>query len=286
MKIAVDCGHTLRGSDTGAEGCGRKEQDLTREVGSLVIKKLRQLGHEVINCTVDTCGSVTDSLSSRVNTANNNRAEIFICIHFNCGGGHGTEVFTYNGQELPQARNVLNNICSLGYTNRGIKSANLYVINHTNMPAMLIECSFIDSQDDMNRYNANDLADAIVKGVVGQTVSVSQPAINNVVHSLGYSATVRDFQIQFNEAYNQRIYVDGLWGQQVEAALHQILLRNGSQNSLVGFVQCRVGTDVDYIYGNNTEEAVRRYQSAHGLTADGIVGFNTMKCILNEYKDK
>ena len=57
----------------------------------------------------------------------------------------------------------------MGYRNRGIKAANLYVINHTKMPAMLIECYFIDSENDMVRYNAEDIANAIVKGLVGQT---------------------------------------------------------------------------------------------------------------------
>ena len=38
MRIAIDYGHTLTGADTGASGCGRKEQDLTREVGTRVVK--------------------------------------------------------------------------------------------------------------------------------------------------------------------------------------------------------------------------------------------------------
>lgn len=173
MKIAIDMGHTLRGSDTGAEGCGRKEQDLTREVGNLVISKLQELGHEVVNCTIDSCSSLNESLSYRVNVANNSNADLFCCIHFNCGGGYGTEVFTYNGQELSQARNILNNICALGFTNRGIKSESLYVINHTNMPSMLVECCFIDSQEDMSKYNANNFANAIVKGLVGQTIDTN-----------------------------------------------------------------------------------------------------------------
>ena len=35
------------------------------------------------------------------------------------------------------------------------------------MPAMFIECCFIDSESDMARYNAEDIANAIVKGLVG-----------------------------------------------------------------------------------------------------------------------
>ena len=38
-KFLIDCGHTLSGGDTGAEGCGKLEQNLTREVGMKVISK-------------------------------------------------------------------------------------------------------------------------------------------------------------------------------------------------------------------------------------------------------
>ncbi len=89
-------------------------------------------------------------------------------------------MFTYGGKELRQARAVLNNICSLGYTNRGLKDGSgLYVLKHTKAKAMLIECCFCDNSGDMNRYNAENMANAIVKGLVGTTVTTSQPSTNN-----------------------------------------------------------------------------------------------------------
>lgn len=170
--FGIDCGHTLTGDDYGAVGV-KAESNLTREVGTRVISKLKALGHTVINCYKDSCSSVGDSLSYRTNTANNNNVDIFISIHFNCfnSSAHGTEVFTYGGKEIPQARNILNNIVALGYTNRGLKDgSNLYVLKHTKMKAMLIECCFCDSSSDMTKYNAENMANAIVKGLVGQTV--------------------------------------------------------------------------------------------------------------------
>ena len=111
MKFCIDCGHTISGADTGAIGCGKLEQNLTREVGMKVIAKLQALGHTVVNCTVDYASSMSESLATRVNKANNNGGDLYVCIHFNAsnGLGHGTEVFTYNGKELTQARNILNN---------------------------------------------------------------------------------------------------------------------------------------------------------------------------------
>lgn len=183
MKIGIDCGHTLSGADYGAVGI-KAESNLTREVGTKVISKLQALGHTVIKCYKDSCFSLNDSLSYRTNTANNNNVDLYVSIHFNCynGSAYGAEVFTYGGKELLEARNVLNSICALGYTNRGLKDGySLYVLKHTKAKAMLIECCFCDNSGDMNRYNAENMANAIVKGLVGQTTSStsSKPTGNN-----------------------------------------------------------------------------------------------------------
>ncbi len=172
MKIAIDCGHTLSGADYGAVGI-KSESVLTREVGSRVINKLKALGHNVINCTIDNSNSLEESLSYRVNQANNNNVDLFVSIHFNAynGQAHGTEVFTWGGEQLPEATRVLNDLVGLGYTNRGIKDgSNLYVIRNTKAKAMLIECCFCDNREDMNKYDAEKMANAIVEGIVGKTV--------------------------------------------------------------------------------------------------------------------
>ena len=182
MKIGIDCGHTMSGADYGAVGI-KAESNLTREVGTKVIAKLQALGHTVIKCYKDTCSSLQDSLSYRVNTANNNNVDLYVSIHFNAfnSSAYGTEVLTYGGKSFEEASRVLNNIVSLGYANRGIKDgSNLYVIRNTKSKAMLIECCFCDNRNDMNRYNADKMADAIVKGLVGTIISTpSQPPTNN-----------------------------------------------------------------------------------------------------------
>lgn len=288
-KFLIDCGHTLSGADTGAIGCGKLEQNLTREVGSKVIAKLQSLGHTVVNCTVDYASTLSESLAARVNKANNAGGDLYICIHFNAsnGQGHGTEVFTYNGKELPQARNTLNNIVALGYTNRGIKSANLYVINHTNMNAMLIECCFIDNASDMSKYNAENFANAIVKGLVGTTTSVTTNAntgsTTNTTNS-NYNPHLKDLQQAYNSQYRKNIYVDGIRGNQTEEMLKTIILKVGSRGDVVGWVQCRVGAGIDNIFGKETENKVKEFQQRNNLTVDGVVGYNTLNKILEIFK--
>lgn len=283
MKINLDMGHTLRGGDTGAEGCGKREQDCTREIGYKVKAKLEALGHSVCVCSIDSASSLNESLAARVNRANSNGGDLYVSIHLNAGGGHGTEVYTYKGRELSVARNVLNNICSLGYTNRGLKGANLYVVNHTNMPAMLIECCFIDSSDDMNRYNAEDIANAIVKGLVGETSTEA----SNVQQSSQTSKDndwVRRLQEECNRQGFSNQAVDGIPGPNTVNGCPT--LKYGASGEITKLIQEKLVSlgyntnGIDGIFGNGTLEAVRSFQANNGLEADGIVGPNTIRSLV------
>ena len=276
MKINLDMGHVLRGADTGAEGCGRREQDCTREIGYKVKDKLEALGHSVCVCSVDSASTLNESLVSRVNKANANGGDLYVSIHLNAGGGHGTEIYTYQGRELSVARNVLNNICSLGYANRGIKGANLYVINHTSMPAMLIECCFIDSSDDMNRYNAEDIANAIVKGLVGQT-SNNTVNVNAQQGNLSVSNDwVRRLQAECNRQGFSNQVVDGIPGPITLAGCP--ILKYGARGNITKLIQERLfelgyyTNGVDGVFGSRTLEAVNKFNRDYKLKTNNVVG--------------
>lgn len=166
IKIAIDKGHN-NSFDIGASGY-RQEDDLTREVGIKVISKLQSLGYIVIDCTPSSASSLVSSLGQRVQVSNSNEVGIFASIHFNAFNGfaHGSEVYYHTSAEKPLAQNVLNKLLTLGYFNRGIKDgSSLYVLRYANSPAILIECSFVDSLEDMNKYNAENISNAIVSGL-------------------------------------------------------------------------------------------------------------------------
>jgi len=175
MKIAIDLGHGV-GRDRGAVGIVT-EEEIINNVGRLLINKLKELGHTVIEVRPTSATSVIDSLSQRTTKANSNNADLYVSLHANAGGGTGAEVFTYKGKELKEARNVLNNLVSLGFRNRGIKGNPLYVTGHTNANAMLIEVCFIDSQADVNLYRSlgtEKIANAIVKGITGEEIKETE----------------------------------------------------------------------------------------------------------------
>ena len=176
MIIGIDCGHSLKNSlDYGASGI-KEESNLTREVGNKVIELFTNKGHQVVNCTVDYCDSLNDSLYKRYNKANMNHCDYFISIHFNAfnGSAHGTEIL-YHSETDEKMERILSNFVSLGFTNRGLKQrTNLAVLKNTNMKAMLIECCFCDSAEDMNIYNVDSFSKAIVEGFLGENLSVGQ----------------------------------------------------------------------------------------------------------------
>ena len=168
--LAIDIGHNVP-YDTGAVGI-RREDDLNRLVGNSLISKLRERGITVVNCTPNTAKSLNDSLYQRVITANNCGVTLFVSIHHNaCHGGYGAEVLCIkdNYQDRLSTKvgeAILNELASIGLKNRGVKDRrDLYVINNTSMPALIVECAFVDSSLDMANYNPEKTADAIYKGI-------------------------------------------------------------------------------------------------------------------------
>jgi len=60
-----------------------------------------------------------------------------------------------------------------------------------------------------------------------------------------------------------------------------MLLKKGDNNENVKLLQQKLGIDPIGNFGPKTEEAVKAFQSKHGLTADGIVGDGTWAKIMN-----
>lgn len=180
MKINVHAGH----NPSGKIACGAvsllNESDENRRVKDLVIKALRELGHTVYDCTVDNGKSKSDILVKIVKKCNAHNVDLDVSIHFNAGVSDtdgngkscGTEVLVYDfdGNAKEYADRIVKEIATLGFRNRGVKERpKLYFLNKTNAPALLVECCFTDDKDDVKMYNAEKMANAIVKGITGTT---------------------------------------------------------------------------------------------------------------------
>lgn len=170
----------------GKVACGAvgliKESTEARKVKDEVIRQLRELGHTVYDCTVDNASSVSKNISEIVTKCNAHDVDLDVSIHFNSGRNDkkgdgdnaGVEVWIYNSSSKAKsyAEKVCKAVSAIGFDNRGLKySTGLYVLRHTNAPAMLVECCFVDDADDIKLYNYKTMASAIVKGITGKTVS-------------------------------------------------------------------------------------------------------------------
>lgn len=293
-KYAIDLGHGVA-YDSGAVSNLIKEETIIDSVGSLVINKLRTMGHSVVEVRPWIASSLSNSLTERTTKANNNNVDYYISIHSNTGGEKGTEVYTYRGREVSVARKILNNIVALGFINRGIKDgSNLAVIRNTSATAILIDICFIDTESDVNLYKnlgAEKISDAIVKGLVGSTVPSNSNSIiedndkSTVVSGLNSNnPTISELQGELNKQFNSGLVVDNIAGSQtLEACINvsygakgNITLWIQKKLNLLGY-KCGV---VDGIFGDNTNIAVKSYQKDKGLISDGIVGKNTWSELL------
>lgn len=93
-------------------------------------------------------------------------------------------------------------------------------------------------------------------------------------------------------ALNARGYatggVDGIIGAKTKNAMTRGIVKKGNRNQCVSWVQqrlCELGygvgnSGVDGIFGQATKNAVLAFQKSRGLSADGVVGYNTYMALI------
>jgi len=159
MKIFINAGHG--GNDSGAVGNGLVERDVNLRIGNLVAKYLAAVYYDVTLFQYDGLQAICDE-------ANNWHADFFVSIHCNAGGGFGTETFYISERGRKLANAIQNQIVnSVGTFNRGVKTTDYFVLLNTDMPAVLVECAFIDNPHDAKilRAKEDDFARAIARGI-------------------------------------------------------------------------------------------------------------------------
>jgi len=163
LTIAIDIGHNVT-PDGGAVGFGN-ENWMNTAVGSHLISLLTKAGVKVITCKPLTAVSLRQSLQKRVSVANEADADYYVSLHHNAGGGNGCETFYVSDMGCKLATEICKQIAELGFKNRGAKrNTHFFVINQTDMPAVLVETCFVDSQSDVKLWNSVG-AEAVAKAI-------------------------------------------------------------------------------------------------------------------------
>lgn len=184
MKVYINPGHDQK-YDSGAVNptTGLRECDVAAKIGAKVKAYLEKAGCECRLFQSDNLyydSSYDDRPVAVCADANAWGADVFISIHCNAfnGSARGTETLCYSrmtdGGNLAQC--IQNQIVgALGTVDRGVKErTDLTVLKHTAMPAALVECAFIDNDDDAKVLvtSLDDIARAIARGVTDYQCSL------------------------------------------------------------------------------------------------------------------
>lgn len=177
-RIAMSSGHGKYVS--GAIGIINEVKE-ARRVVEAVAEKLAERGVEIETFHDDVSDDQDENLDTIVDWHNGEDRELDVSVHFNCNKPTtdpvGVEVLYYSQDELADA--VSKSIAEAsGLIDRGGKErTELAFLNGTEMPSILIEVCFVDSQADVDLYveHFDDICEAIANILGGPPKAVRPP---------------------------------------------------------------------------------------------------------------
>ncbi|HUB59982.1 MAG TPA: N-acetylmuramoyl-L-alanine amidase, partial [Puia sp.] len=180
--VVIDAGHG--GSDNGTVAGDAKEKDINLAL-ALKVKELAPEYHINVVLTRKTdelAGGKTDihsSLEYRAAMARDSRADLFVSLHVNNGAGkpgHGFSAYVSpdnaHHTESVKFASALLDAVKANYSTDAIlhePTQRVYVLRETAMPAVLLECGFIDNPADLafirDPHNQEKIARDILEGI-------------------------------------------------------------------------------------------------------------------------
>ena len=309
FKIALNAGH---GIHTAGKRCLKsldlnetREWVLNNRICNKIEEKLKVYsGYEILRLD-DITGETDVALKTRTNKANNFHADFYLSIHHNAGinggTGGGIEIYTYTKASAKSHEwqdtlyeALVKHTGLKGDRSDGTRQKNLHEVRESSMPAVLIECGFMDSSTDVPIILTDDFADKVATACV-EVIVEKAGLTKNSVTTKPVVATDTNVGHKDNKVLNwqkaaiadgfkfPKYGADGKWGSECEAVAKQAICKKRltyKYKNLTKIVQSTVGVTADGKFGDNTKSAVVKFQKLVGLQADGIVGLNTWKKIL------
>ncbi len=180
--ITIDPGHG--GVEPGAiSPWGDKEKDFTLAIGLKVKAYLEAQGAKVIVTRYgdyspgSDWGRTVDELVARASLANTNKSDLFVSIHDNSypqdPSASGVMGFYRSGSTESQtlARKLAQGVGkSTGLRLIDVQVGPYYVLNHTTMPAALVEVGFMTNRRDVTSLRTDAFRDSAARGIVAGIV--------------------------------------------------------------------------------------------------------------------
>lgn len=257
IKIVIDAGHG--GTDPGAVYQNRLEKDDNLALALAVGEILEGQGYEVVYTRTE---DVYDSPSEKARIANRSGADYFVSIHRNSTkndntlNGVQTLVYDDSGIKAVMARNINSELEKVGYRNINVSERpNLTVLRRTNMPAVLVEAGFINSDVDNSLFDNSfsQTAEAIARGI-DETINMSAVAVSSQIGYGDRGGTADENSVSNDEGSDYQILVGIYRDFSTASDMLRMLLDDGYDAEIYeddGLFQLRVGN-----YEN--EEAARK----------------------------
>lgn len=171
--VVLDAGHG--GANPGAVYNGRQEKD---DALALVLAIGNILERNGVDVYYTRTADIYESPYQKAMEANESGADYFVSIHRNSSPYpnqySGVETLVYNrySEAARMAYNINEQLELVGFINHGVNERpNLVVLNSTEMPAVLVEVGFIntDADNELLDERFDDVVQAIADGIL-QTI--------------------------------------------------------------------------------------------------------------------
>lgn len=220
-KVYIGVGHG--GTDSGAVANGLKEKDLNL-VTALACKD--ELIRHGVSVKISREKDISVYLADRIKQAKDFKADLAVDIHYNAGKGDGAEVFHSKAKTTDDklAKNILDEIVKVGQNSRGIKTkissngkdyfgfVRQLTVDY-NIPAVLVECAFIDNKTDIKIADTaaeqKAMGIAIAKGILN-TLGIAYKSAESTTSTTLYKVQIGAYSKKENaEAQLKKVKAAG-----------------------------------------------------------------------------
>lgn len=175
-KIALSIGHSIlkNGECTSASGVVN-EYKYNKKLAPYIKKYLEKVGCTVniINVPEKKYTSKSSEKTYKLEKINGHKYDMAIELHLNCANGkaHGCEVYYVSSKGKEIAQRIDKKLGTV-FTDRGVKTAQLYFLTKTDCPSALVESFFCDSKSDYKiGKNYDKIGKLIAEGIAGVNIN-------------------------------------------------------------------------------------------------------------------